>query len=104
MINSLNLMLGADPTLYHTLAVIKLVIVALMGVCALAIIVLVLCQKGNSGGGSNAITGMQETYYSQNKGKTVEGRLKAWTAGIAIAMAVMTIVYFILASIVSGNV
>ena len=104
MFNPLNLMLGADPALYNTLAVIKVVLVALMGVCALAIIVLVLCQKGNSGGGSNAITGMQETYYSHNKGKTTEGRLKKWTAGIAIAMAVMTIAYFILHSIVSGNI
>ena len=104
MFNPLNLMLGADPALYNTLAVIKVVLVALMGLCALAIIVLVLCQKGNSGGGSNAITGMQETYYSHNKGKTTEGRLKKWTAGIAIAMAVMTIAYFILHSIVSGNI
>ncbi len=104
MFNPLNLMLGADPALYNTLAVIKVVLVALMGVCALAIIVLVLCQKGNSGGGSNAITGMQATYYSHNKGKTTEGRLKKWTAGIAIAMAVMTIAYFILHSIVSGNI
>lgn len=104
MFNPLYFMLGADPTLYHTLAIIKVVLVALVGLGALAIIVLVLCQKGNSGGGANAITGIQETYYSQNKGKTVEGRLKRWTAGIAIAMAVMTIAYFILASIVSGNV
>ena len=104
MFNPLYFMLGADPTLFHTIAVIKIVLVALMGVGALAIIVLVLCQKGNSGGGANAITGVQETYYSQNKGKTVEGRLKRWTAGIAIAMAVITITYFILQSIVSGNV
>ena len=104
MVNPLYFMLGADAALFHTLAVIKVVLVALMGICALAIIVLVLCQKGNSGGGANAITGVQETYYSQNKGKTTEGRLKRWTAGVAIAMAVITIVYFILASIVSGNV
>ena len=104
MFNSLAFMLGANASLMQTLATIKVVIVALMGVGALAIIILVLCQKGNSGGGTNAITGIQETYYSQNKGKTVEGRLKRWTAGIAIVMAVMTIAYFILNSIVSGNV
>lgn len=104
MFNSVALMLGASAAVMEALAVVKIILVALMGVGALAIIVLVLCQKGNSGGGANAITGMQETYYSQNKGKTVEGRLKRWTAGIAIAMAVITITYFILLKFVAGNI
>jgi len=103
MFNLTAFMLGASAETMQTLAVIKVVLVALMGVCALSIIVLVLCQKGNSGGG-NAITGVQETYYAQNKGKTTEGRLKKWTAGIAILMAVITIVYFILLTVVSADV
>ena len=100
MFNLLNYMLAADPTLMNTIATIKVILVALMGVGALAIIVLVLCQKGNSGGGS-AITGVQETYYAQNKGSTLEGRLKKWTVIIAIIMAIIVITYFILSKIVT---
>ena len=102
MFNQMAFLLGAG--IYDTLAVVKVVLVALMGIGALAIIILVLCQKGNSGGGTNAITGVQETYYSQNKGKTLEGRLKMWTIIVAISMAVIAIAYFIIASIVSGNI
>ncbi len=102
MFNLLNYLLAAaDPTLYGTIAVIKVILVALMGLGAIVIIVLVLCQKGNSGGGS-AITGVQETYYANNKGSTLEGRLKKWTIAIAIAMAVITVVYFILSKIVAA--
>lgn len=100
MFNLLNSLLGADPTLFGTISVVKIILVALMGVGAVAIIVLVLCQKGNSGGGS-AITGAQETYYAHNKGSTLEGRLKRWTIAIAISMAVIAVVYFILAKIVA---
>ena len=92
MFNVLTNMLG-DIT--YTMITIRAILIVLMAVCAIAIVVLVLCQKGNSGGGS-AITGVQETYYSHNKGSTLEGRLKMWTVGFAIAMAVITITFFIL--------
>lgn len=100
MFSLFNYMLAADPTVMNAIATIKVILVALVGLGAVAIIILVLCQKGNSGGGS-AITGVQETYYAHNKGSTVEGRLKKWTIGIAIAMAVLVIVYFILSKIVT---
>ena len=96
-----TLLAEGDPALLSTIATIKVVLVALMGVGAIAIVILVLCQKGNSGGGS-AITGVQETYYANNKGSTLEGRLKKWTIAIGIAMAVITIVYFILNKIVTA--
>lgn len=102
MFSPMGYLIAADAGLMDFLAALKIVLVALMGVCAIAIIVLVLCQKGNSGG-MNAISGITETYYSQNKGKTLEGRLKKWTVGIAIAMAIITITYFILITVVPGD-
>ena len=39
-------------------------------------VVVVLIQQEAGGGGANAVTGMQESYYSQNKGRTKEGILK----------------------------
>jgi len=103
MFNSMAYMIAADAGLMDFLAWTKIILVALMGVGAIAIIILVLCQKGNSGGGLEALSGQSETYYSQNKGSTWEGRLKRWTVGIAIAIAVITIAYFILLYFVSGD-
>ena len=103
MFNSMAYLIAADAGLMDFLAWTKIILVALMGIGAIAIIILVLCQKGNSGGGMQALTGNSETYYSQNKGSTVEGRLKRWTIGIAIAIAVITIAYFILLQFVSGD-
>lgn len=104
MLSIANLLDSLHPFVVDVVPVLKIVFVALMGVGALAIIVLVLMQPSNSGGGANAITGVTETYYSQNKGKTREGRLKRWTAGIAITMALMTILYFVLCHVIPANI
>ena len=102
MLGSMAYMMAAPAGVIDFLFWTKVVFVALMGIGAIAIIILVLCQKGNSGGGLNAISGTTETYYSQNKGKTVEGRLKKWTIGIAVSMAVITIAYFIISKFVTA--
>ncbi len=104
MLNSMAFLIAADAGLMDFLAWTKIILVALMGLGAVAIIILVLCQKGNSGGGMNALTGTTETYYSQNRGQTLEGRLKRWTIGIAIAVAVIAVAYFILLHFVAGDV
>ena len=70
------------------------VILCLIAVCGIAIIVSVLMQNTTSSGAS-AITGIQDTYYAQNKGGTKEGRLKKITAICAIAIVVLIVLYFI---------
>ena len=89
-------LLGALPAgVAQALGIIQYVIVALVALCALAIIFLVLFQKSNSDGGLNAISGVQETYFAQNKGNTREGILRRLTIILAIVIAVLAIVYWI---------
>ncbi len=91
-----NYLLGAlDPTVAHVLGIIQYVIVAIVALGALAIIFLVLFQKSNSDGNLNAISGVQETYFSQNKGKTRDGLLRKLTIILAIIIAVLAVVYWI---------
>ena len=61
---------------------------------AIVIIVAILMQK-ESAGGTDVLTGKQESYYSQNKGSTREGRLKKLTMAMAIVIAVSVVLYFV---------
>ena len=81
--------------------IIKGILVGYIALASIAIIILVLVQPSNSHGGLSAITGQTtETYYSHNKGATREGRLKKITAWIALSIAIVAVVFFILSLIV----
>ena len=66
-----------------------------MGVAALAAIILVLLQPGNSQG-IDALGGSSETFYGKNKGKSTEAKLKMWTFICLGVLAVLAVVFFIL--------
>lgn len=78
--------------------VIRIVLAALMLVSGIAAIVLVLMQKSNSDG-TSALSGgsdSSDTFYAKNKSKRAESKVKTWTYISAIALAVCSIVFFIL--------
>ena len=80
----------------------KVFIWGLAGGAAL-VIVLVLIQQSNSQGGAGAaISGVSDTYYTQNKGKSREGRLKLATTIVASVMGLMAVLYFVSLIIVSA--
>lgn len=70
-----------------------------MLVSGVAAIVLVLLQESNSDG-TSALSGGSasdsDSFYGKNKGKRIEAKLKTWTFVSAIALAVFSIVFFIL--------
>ncbi len=81
--------------------IIKDILIAYIALAAVVITILILIQPSNSQGGITGITGTQtDTYYSQNKGSTREGRLKKATIGVAISIVVAAVLFFILALIV----
>lgn len=90
-----SLLADIPQWLANTMVISRYVIVGVIALCAVAIIFLVLFQKSNSDGGLNAISGVQETYFSQNKGQTRDGLLKKLTVILAIIIAVLAIVYWI---------
>jgi len=61
---------------------------------SITLIVVILMQK-ESAGGTDILTGKQESYYAQNKGSTKEGRLKKITIAMAIIIAVCVVLYFV---------
>ena len=74
---------------------INYTLIALMAVAALAAIILVMLQPGNSQG-IDALGGSSETFYGKYKGRSIESKLKMWTMICLAVLAVLAIIFFIL--------
>lgn len=83
--------------------VIKFILLILIVLAAVALVVVILMQQSDSDGSASAITGIQDSYYSQNKGATKEGRLKKLTIFLSIFIAVAVVVFFVLTEIYPGS-
>lgn len=81
--------------------VIRTVMVVILAVLAVTMILLVLAQEGSSAG-TNVLSGARESFYSQNKNSSKEGRLKRLMIIAGIAFVVITILYFITLKIYNG--
>lgn len=58
----------------------------------IALIVIVLMQEGKSAGLTGAISGVSETYWSRNKGRSAEGALEKVTTILAVLFIILSIV------------
>ena len=67
------------------------VIIGLQIVLCLILIVVILFQNGNQRGLSGSIAGGAETFFGKNKGRTIDAKLKKWTAVIAILFLISSI-------------
>lgn len=81
--------------------VIRTILLVALTILALILIVLVFMQIGNANS-SNVITGNQDSYYSQNKGNSREGRITRWVYICVGVIALICILYFITLKIYKG--
>lgn len=70
------------------MAVVKIIIQIIFILLCIALTVLVLMQEGKSAG-LGAISGMAETYWGKNKGRSMEG-------GLVRATTIMGILFFVI--------
>ena len=90
-----NFLLAAESDFVTTVfPIIRFVLVGLIFACAVVMIITTLLQSSADENGATAVTG-QESYYSQNKGESRDGKLKRATTICAIIIAVCTILYFV---------
>lgn len=73
------------------MAVVKIIIQIIFILLCIALTVLVLMQEGKSAG-LGAISGMAETYWGKNKGRSMEGNLVNITKYLAIGFMLISIV------------
>ena len=73
------------------MAVVKIIIQIIFILLCIALTVLVLMQEGKPAG-LGAISGMAETYWGKNKGRSMEGNLVKITKYLAIGFMLISIV------------
>lgn len=73
--------------------IVKVILIAIYLIVALAVIILALIQSKEDAGLSSTITGSStNNFFEKNKGRTKEGRQKRWTIILSIVFAILTIV------------
>ena len=81
---------------------IQIVLLSLIALCSLLVIIAVLKKPSNPEGGTNAITGISDTYYMHNKSNTKEGRLQKLIIISTSCIFVFTVIYFVLSLILNS--
>ena len=73
------------------MAVLRTNLTAIFVIICIALTVLVLMQEGKSQG-LGSISGMADTYWGKNKGRSMEGALVKITTGLAVGFMVLAVV------------
>ena len=103
MINKINLFsIDPAPWMSASFPIIRFVILLLLVVLSIALTIIVLIQPSNSQG-IGALSGQSDTFYSKNKGRTLEGTFKRLTVIIGIVMFVLAVLFFVTLIFYAGN-
>ena len=84
-----------QPWISASFPYIQAGLVILMALMCIIMIIAILASPANVGRGSNAITGASESYFTKNKGKSNQGRLKLLIIICAVTIAVCAVLYFV---------
>jgi len=96
-------LLNLPAIVTDTFTWLQVAFVVLIAIFGIVMIIAVLASPPETGVGNNVITGASESYYTKNKGKNNEGRLKWLIISCAIIISVCAILYFVTYSIYSGG-
>ena len=92
----MSLFLGTVPTwITNTFPVFERICLVILAILVVALIVLVFMQITGDGQANNAITGNQDSYYSQNKSGSREGRITRLIYICVGLIAFFCILYFV---------
>ena len=76
--------------------ILRSIFLILMIVCSLVVLIICLATESNAESGTNVITGSSyDSYFSQNRSSTREGRLKRLLIISSIIVAVSAVLYFV---------
>ena len=82
--------------------IIRYVFLGIILVCALIVILTALFQNNSNDEGAFLSGGATESYYAQNRGGTMAGKLKVLTIVCSSVIAVLTVLYFVSNLIYAG--
>ena len=78
------------------MSVIQIILTVIYVLLVVAISIVILMQEGKSNGLGSAIGGMADSYWSKNKGRSMEGALEHFTRYGAIVFMVITLILNVL--------
>ena len=78
------------------MSVIRVILTVIYILLGVAISIVILMQEGKSNGLGSAIGGMADSYWSKNKGRSMEGALEHFTRYGAIIFMLITIILNVL--------
>ena len=90
-----NLLELQNDALTTILPIVRYVLFFIIVACAIVMIVSIVMQSNDSEGSLDVMNGSQESYYSQNKGASRDGKLKIITIVMASIIAFCALAYFI---------
>ncbi|MBO5304544.1 MAG: preprotein translocase subunit SecG [Clostridia bacterium] len=67
----------------------------LMVLSSIAMIIVVLLQRGDASNNMSAITGGSDTFFGRNKSRSIDGKFKLATVIIAASILVFSILFFV---------
>lgn len=79
----------------NSFPVLRMIFMITIVLCALAVIFIILKMESNPEGGKNVISGSSDSFYSQNKSSTKEGRLKRLIVIFSVILIVITLLFFV---------
>ena len=74
------------------MAALKIALTVIFAVVCLVVSVIVLLQEGKSAGLSSTISGVGETFWSKNKGRSTEGKMVKITAVLGALFIILSVV------------
>ena len=72
--------------------ILKVIVTIIYVIDCIALVVVVLMQEGKSAGLSGSISGVADTYWGKNKGRSMEGALEKFTKALAVGFIVLSVV------------
>jgi len=92
---NLETLLNVAPWISSSFPIIRNIIVIIIALLCLVMIIAILVSPAQTGRGSNAITGASESYFTKQKGKSNQGRIRTLIIVCAATIAVLSVLYFI---------
>lgn len=72
--------------------ILRTIVTIIYVIICLALIVVVLLQEGKSAGLTGSISGIADTYWGKNKGRSMEGALAKFTKALAVGFILLSVV------------
>lgn len=92
----MSYILGAIPTwIEKSFPVFERICLVLLAILAVVLIVLVFMQITGGSNTNNVVTGNQDSYYSQNKSGSREGRITRLIYIVLGLIALFSVLYFV---------